>query len=201
MNLELLSPKRMKRKASAAVFLVAAIGISGCAGKVQGLQVAPDGLDFDYTVDTGAALGVVRAFGDQGKTVVVLDRPLPGDIRSVPIYLQGGVQGSADVQGNYIILAGKPDRFTVLLPAGKVDVVRSTAPTQPPRESGGELEDSPQAEAATHPDDGEEIESNLDWGAVDGQRAGAATYHGGQVPARPAGPSDGRQGPLPTSIE
>ena len=47
--------------------------------------MAPDGLDFDYTVDTGAALGVVRAFGDQGKTVVVLDRPLPGDIRSVPI--------------------------------------------------------------------------------------------------------------------
>ncbi|WMD19667.1 hypothetical protein RAS12_24080 [Achromobacter seleniivolatilans] len=203
MDLLIPPPKRAARTVSAIAGVVAAIALSGCAGNAPDLRVSPESLDFDYSVSTEGEVGVVRAFGDQGKTIVVLDQPLPAKLLTVPVDLSGGARDSADVQGNYIFVAGRPDRFSVLLPAGRVDIVRTSAPPLTQQAAVGGRSAGPQEDSEDLADDLNEIESNLDWGAIEGQRDGssAPTFYGGSVPTRPGGQSDVRQGPLPTSVE
>ncbi|WP_454696761.1 hypothetical protein [Achromobacter aegrifaciens] len=203
MDLLLSHPKRSARTVSAIAGFVAAIALSGCAGNSPDLQVVPERLDFDYSVSTEGEIGVVRAFGDQGKTIVVLDHPLATKLQSVPVDLPGGARGSADVQGNYIFVAGRPEKFSVLLPAGRVDIVRSSIPPLAQQDAMGGRAGEPQDTGEDFADDLDEIESNLDWSATEAQRGSSSppTFYGGSVPTRPGGQSDVRQGPLPTSVE
>ncbi|MPS81846.1 MAG: hypothetical protein E2591_27655 [Achromobacter sp.] len=207
-----LSPsKHATRLVYAIVSVTAAIALSGCGTPSADLRVAPEGLDFDYTVSSDGGYGVVRAFGDQAKTILVLDQPLPPDLKSVPVELPGGVRSSAEVQGNYIVVAGRLERLFVLLPSGTVEVARSTAKTLAGESvnvmrSSGSQADADDAHEQGVGDDGDErdeVESNIDWGTADGARAldDPALHQGGPVPGRPGGAGAQRQGPLPTSVE
>lgn len=202
--------KHVPRLLYAALCFIAAISVAGCAAPDADLQVVPDGLDFDYTVTSADGDGVVRAFGDQGKTIVVLNQPLPVSLRSVPVELPGGVRAPADVQGNYILVPGRPDRFILSLPSGAVEVSRSrsmatggqnrsvapSSASQQGADGGPEL-------VGEGADDSDDVESNLDWGAADGARASSdpTSDQRGPVPGRPGRDGEPSRGPLPTSVE
>lgn len=202
MNSVFSIPKHVTRSVFAGLGLVAVIALSGCATTSGALHVAPEGLDFDYTVSSDGGYVAVRAFGDHGKIILVLDQPLPSKLRSVPIELPGGARGDAEVRGNYVFVPGRPDRFSVLLPAGRVDVVRSSVLAAAGPDSDHIPVQSPST-ASGDEDDGDEVESNLDWSASEVQSGTAAPFlqQGGPVPARPVGYNDLRQGPLPPTGE
>lgn len=164
MNSVFSIPKYVTRSVFAGLGLVAVIALSGCATTSGALHVAPEGLDFDYTVSSDGGHVAVRAFGDHGKIILVLDQPLPSKLRSVPIELPGGARGDAEVRGNYVFVPGRPDRFSVLLPAGRVDVVRSSVLAAAGSDSDHIPVQSPPT-ASGDEGDGDEVESNLDWSA------------------------------------
>ena len=83
MNSVFSIPKHVTRSVFAGLGLVAVIALSGCATTSGALHVAPEGLDFDYTVSSDGGYVAVRAFGDHGKIILVLDQPLPSKLRSV----------------------------------------------------------------------------------------------------------------------
>lgn len=153
----------------------------------------------------------MQAFGDQGKTILVLDKPLPAGVNSVHVELPGGVRSSADVQGNYILVPGRPERFIVDLPSGTVEVARSgpgaiagQGRSITPNSTSLQGADAGAEHGAGEEVDGsDEVESNLDWGAADGARAVSdpTVNHGEAVPGRPGRDGEQRRGPLPTSIE
>ena len=207
-----LSPsKHVPRLLYATLSLIAAISVAGCATSDADLRVVPDGLDFDYTISSAGGGGVMQAFGDQGKTILVLDRPLPAGLNSVPVDLPGGVRTTADVQGNYILVPGRPNRFIVSLPSGPVEVARSSSlaiggqgrSVTPSSASLQGAEAAPDFGAGEGVDDSDDVESNLEWGAADGARVASdpTLDQGGPVPGRPGRDGEQRRGPLPTSIE
>lgn len=194
----------------AALCLIGAISVAGCGTPVSDLRVAPERLDFDYTVSSGGGNGVMQAFAHEGKAILVLDKPLPAGVNSVPVELPGSVRSSADVQGNYVLVPGRPERFIVDLPSGPVEVTRSSSgaiagrtSVTPSSVSLWSTDAGSEDGAGDEVEDSDEVESNLDWGVADGARAVSdpTMDQGGAVPGRPGHDGEQRRGPLPTSIE
>ena len=95
------------------------------------VRIAPENLDFDYTVQ-GTPNSVLRVMSDGTQTLVVLPEPLPSEITFVPINIANQPL-RATVHGNTVLVPGVPQAFSVLLPVGLVNVTRvSSGPNSMP---------------------------------------------------------------------
>lgn len=197
MNSEAWRRRRWPQLVVTAGILAAALS-AGCANQQPGVRVAPENLDFNYAVQ-GAPSGALRAMNDGAQTMLVLREPLPAQLTLVPVKVQGQLLRAA-VHGNTILVPGVPRAFSVLLPAGLVNVVHGGAGVDQP----DGMPSTPAAEPAMPTPEGttvQEPDTNWDWG--DGE-AGHAAARPRVTWGLPTAPQNARvrieDGPLPGSL-
>lgn len=157
-----------------------------------------ENLDFNYAVQ-GAADNAPRVMNDGAQTMLVLRDPLPAQLAFVSVQVEGQLQRAA-VRGNTILVPGVPRAFSVLLPAGLINVVHGGAGVD---QLDG-MPSAPTAGPAALASEGatvQEPDTNWDWG--DGEAGNAAA----RTPVTwgfPTAPRNARarieDGPLPGSL-